>query len=535
MASAFETFVGGISGWSGKTVSDRRERLRLALGGTAAVSLAANGFSFFNYIPQHDALTEGFWQNTNWVVGLGRFLLPWYRELTGNIPMPWAEGMLSILYVGLAVYCITGILAMDTRGSILLTGGFLASNLSVLTINSLYQFVFDAYMFAFLLACLGVYLLRDGASPGRVAGAVVCFFVSVGVYPAMITGALCLFLLRLLRRAAEENGLAPALWKTLAGWALALALAAGLYLLCSRAALAVRGIAGTDRDTSIFSLGSKKLPDILYGIGVNLYFFAAILFLGVSPVHGTKYLGPWYGAAAALLAAVCVVSFCRRNRGALRGRVWALFIAGAALFPVLARLVNIMAQSGTAHHTAYAQFLAYPALLWLFFFPGKKDGEEPAGDRAPGKLSAAAVTVLSLVIILANVRFSNEAYTLQKVIYDRAVYHTGQVAEDLLAAGYDPDDGDVIVVGGTFSLGGELSGKLDRITQTGIYGFGDTSVTYNTTFRSMARLLGVRVNMISADAAADPAATAALIESMPVYPHEGYLQAADGLYVIRLG
>ena len=142
---------------------------------------------------------------------------------------------------------------------------------------------------------------------------------------------------------------------------------------------------------------------------------------------------------------------------------------------------------------------------------------------------------LSLIIVLANVRFSNEAYTLQKVLYDRAAYHTGQVAEDLLEAGYDPDEGDLIVVGGTFSLGGELSGKLDRISQTGMFGFYDTSVTYHTTFRSMARLLGVRVNMTTVDATADPEALGAAMAQMPAYPKEGYLQkSSDGLFIIKL-
>ena len=525
------------AGYFTAPVRGRGERLRLSLAGTAAASLAANAFSYFNFIPQHDALIEGFWQNTDWVIALGRFLLPGYRALVGNIPMPWTAGMLSMLYLALAVYCITDTLAMGTRAEILFTGGFLAANLSVLTINALFQFVLDAYLCAFFLACAGVWLLSDAAGPGRIAGAAACFFLSVGIYPAMITGALCLFLLRALRQAAEENALTPALWKKLGCWVLALGLAAGLYLLCSRLALSLRGIAGADKDTSVFSLGDKKLRDILYGMGINIYFFAGILFLGVSPVHGTKYLGPWYGAAASALAVICVVSFCRRNRGKLRGRIFGLFFLGAAVFPVLARLVNIMAESGTAHHTAYAQFLAYPALLWAFFFSRKKGeaGEDQAPAQGPGKLSAAAVIALSLIIVLANVRFSNEAYTLQKVLYDRAAYHTGQVAEDLLEAGYDPDEGDLIVVGGTFSLGGELSGKLDRISQTGMFGFYDTSVTYHTTFRSMARLLGVRVNMTTVDATADPEALGAAMAQMPAYPKEGYLQkSSDGLFIIKL-
>lgn len=536
MAISLHTAAGVLSGWSGKPVAGEAERLRLALGGTAAVSLAAHAFSYFNFMPQHDALIESFWQNTGWVISLGRFLLPVYRALAGNEPMPWVTGMLSILYIALSVYCISGTLAMNTRGEILLTSGFLAANLSVLTINSLYQFVFDAYMFAFLLACAGVYILRRAASPGRIALAAVCFFLSVGVYPAMITGALCLFLLCFLRRAAEEGVLSPALWKCFAAWAVSLAAAAALYLLCSRLALSVLGVSAADKSTSIFSLDAKSLRDILYGMGVNTYFFYAILFLGVSPVHATAYLGPGYGAAAAALALICVVSFCRRNRRVLRGWTGVLFFLGVILFPIFARLVNIVAASGTAHHTAYAQFLAYPALLWMFFFrTEKKDAGADEPDGRPGRASVSLVLVLSLILILANVRFSNSAYTLQKVIYDRAMYHSGQVAEDLRDAGYSAPDGEQIVVVGTFSLGGELSDRLDRLGQAGVYGFHDTSVTYNTTFRYMLRTMGIGVNMISVDDTADPDAVGRMLEEMPAYPKEGYLQKSDtGLYLIKL-
>ncbi len=538
MASSFRTALGAISGWSGQTVTGRGERLRLALGGTAAVSLAAHAFSYFNFMPQHDALIESFWQNTGWVISLGRFLLPVYRTLAGSEPMPWVTGMLSTLYIALAVYCISGSLAMNTRGEILLTAGFMTANLSVLTINALYQFVFDAYMFAFLLACLGVYILHDAASPGRIALAAACFFLSVGVYPAMITGALCLFMLCFLRCAAEENAVSPALWRRFGAWAVSLAAAAAMYLLCSRLALGFFGVSAADKNTSIFSLDAKSIRDILYGIGVNTYFFYAILFLGVSPVHATAYLGPVYGAAAEALALSCVASSCRRNRGALRGWVAALFFPGVILFPVFARLVNIVAASGTAHHTAYAQFLAYPALLWAFFFRAKKKDagdDDPGSVPEPGNASVCLVLLLSLILILANIRFSNSAYTLQKVIYDRAMYHSGQVAEDLKDAGYSASDGEQVVVVGTFSLGGELSGKLDRFTQAGLYGFNDTSVTYNTTFRYMLRTMGIRINMVSVGDTADPDALGRLLEDMPAYPKEGYLQKSDsGLYVIKL-
>lgn len=523
MKSSSKTFFRRLICWLESNLPDEKERLRLSMGGTATAMLAAHAFSFFNFIPQHDALTESFWQSVPHVVGLGRCLLPVYMYLRGNAPMPWVTGMLSALYMGLSVYYISRTLHMDTRSEILLTGGFLSANICVLSINALFQFCFDAYMFSLLMSCLGVWLLRQGGLRNYVFAAV-CFFISVGVYTAFITVALCLAMSSMLRDTIEHSGIPAKQLKVFAAWAAVFAAAAALYLLACRVSLSIVGTEASVRKTSVFSLGSVGLKDLVYRTGVNYYFFVAMQFLGCSPIHGTECVGIPFGIAGSLLAGICLVSFLRRHKGKLCGAAYVLAAAEAAVFPLIARLVPILTGNGGSNHTAFGQYLLFPLLLWLFFFRREEDKRPRSGA------AVTAVVLLSAAIILGNVRFSNEAYTLQKVIYDRAVYHTGRVMSDLHEAGYDAEKGDTVIVSGSFSLGPDLAPELRKFDEAGVGGFYDTSITYSDTFRSMARLLGCSFRPGGESDHLDEQ-----LLQMPAYPKDGYLKEDNGTFIIKLG
>ena len=512
-----------------RPVGSEGERLRTSMLGAAGFTLAAHGFSFFTFMPQHDALIESYWQSTDWVISLGRFLLPVYMRLRGYMAMPWTAGMLTMLFFGLSVYFVTRSLRMDTRAEILLTAGFFSANFCVLAINSLFQFALDAYICSLLFACMGVWLVSDRPGLREALLAAVCFFISVGIYTAFITAALCLFMVLALQEAADRNGLPREFWKKLGVWALTLAAAAAAYFVASRLALSAAGVTGADKNTSVFSMGALSAGDIVHRLGVNYYFFTVMHFLGFSPVHHADYLGVGAGVMSSLLAVLCIVSFCREHAGTLKKGIYVLFVLVAGLFPFVSRLVPLLTGNGNSYHTMFAQYLVQPVLLWLFFRRAKPSGGAPR--RAAAVLAAVA---LSLGLIGANIRYSNEAYTLQQVIYDRTLYHTGRVIEDPKEAGYDRGAGDKVVLSGTFELNSDLDRQLGQYIDAGFAGFNDTSVTYAATFRSAARLLGYTVSVGSADQSADPEAVRALLETMPAYPAEGYVREIDGFYLVRL-
>lgn len=512
-----------LSAWCAEKADGDGKRLKLSMLGAALFSLAANGFSYMNFTPQHDALIESYWYSRSHLIGLGRFLLNGYMAVRGKLPMPWAAGMLSIVFLGLSVYLLTKTLGMDTRAEILLSAGFMSANLCMTSLNAIFQYFTDAYMFALMTACLGAYLLSGQPGLRRGAGAAAGFLVSMGIYPAFFPTACVILLLVILRDVLEHNGFTRALWKRIGFWAAVMAVTAVLFVLCAKLSLVLTGWKASVRKNSLYSFGSAGIGELLRRTAINYYYFLSSQLLGFSPLDGMEFLGKPYGAASILLTALCVGVFLKRHRGKVRWSVLALFLLAAALFPFIARSVNIMTGNAQSHRTMYTQYIYHVFLLWLFFLDSR-DEKEPENAKAGRTVTAAAV--LSAALLLANVAFSNQAYTLSKVLYDRVMIHTAQVMEDLRSEGYSKAAGDTAAAVGSIELGGDLRSRLDRFECMG--GFYDTSATYVDTFRSAARLFGYDIAWKNTEV------DAGILADMPCYPDSGYIRKIDGVYVIKL-
>ena len=196
-----------VSSWCSARAESDAQRLKLSLLGAAIFSLAANGFSYMNFTPQHDALIESYWYTRTHLIALGRFFLNGYMTVRGKLPMPWAAGMLSMVFLGLSVYLLTKALRMDTRAEILLSAGFMSANLCITSLNASFQYFVDAYMFSLLTACLGAYLLTLQPGLGRGAAAAAALLVSTGVYTAFFPTACVILLLAILREVLENNAI----------------------------------------------------------------------------------------------------------------------------------------------------------------------------------------------------------------------------------------------------------------------------------------------------------------------------------------
>lgn len=513
-----------FSAWCAARTDGDGNRLKLSMLGAALFSLAANGFSYMNFTPQHDALIESFWYSRSHLIGLGRFLLNGYMVVRGKLPMPWVAGMLTMVFLGLSVYLLTKTLGMDTRAEILLSAGFMSANLCMTSLNAVFQYFSDAYIFALLTACFGAYLLSHAPGLWRGAGAAVSLLVSLGIYPAFFPAACVILMLVLLRDVLEHNGFTRALWKKIGYWAAVMAVTAVLFVLCAKLSLALTGWTASVRKNSLYSFGSVGIKELLRRTAINYYYFLSAQLLGFSPLDGMEYLGKPYGAASILLTLLCVGVFLKRHWGKVRWSVLALYLLAAALFPFIARSVNIMTGNAQSHRTMYTQYIYHVFLLWLFFLDGRSE-KEPGSEKRGLAIGAAAV--LSSVLLLANVTFSNQAYTMSKVLYDRVMIHTSQIMEDLRDEGYGKNAGDTATAVGTIELGRDLRSRLNRFECMG--GFSDTSATYTDTFRSAARLLGYDIAWNKEEVDPD------VLEDMPSYPDSGYIRLVDGVYVIKLG
>ena len=501
-----------------------RDRRLWPLAAAVLCFFLANGFSYVNYFPIHDAI--GFAAGGaagNWQLQLGRFLIPVYMAARGPLSVPLLTGILAAVFLGVSVSLITRILGFRTRFQLFLTAGFLSVNLFTLEISTVHQYFADVFLLALLFCCLGIRIILHRTDLRSFLLSVFFLFVSFGLYPAFLTTAVCLLVsaaaLETVRNSRLPHGF---LRRTLLH--LSVLLAAGLlYLLCARAVLAAAGLAPAS--SGILSPASVSPGKLYDSVLRNCRLFYRTL------LDGSAFAGRETGIAAAALLLLGFLLFIRDRLRKPGKWIIALPVLLIAVFPLISRLTNIMTGENTAYRTAFSQFLFLPVMTGLLYSPlsSRSAGEKQSVFR---QTSAGLAVLFCGVILFAGVRYHNGAATVQKIRYDRAVYHTGCVIRDIEAFERENGAARRVAVLGTFETPSDLDPILSRYQ--GIGGFGkDTGITNEQQFFQLARILGRSLPWRQ-----EYTNTARCWEeavSMPSYPAPGYIARHQDYLIVKLG
>ena len=497
-----------------RPLDERKKRLLWAMLATFVFSMLANGYSYFNFYPIHDAVDftiGGPW--LYWQTQLGRFLTPIYLRFRSPFSMPWITGLLSMGYLGLCVYAVADLLGLNSRLGITLTAGFLSANIFMLEINTAQQYFSDVFLLSTLLACLGIYSVWKGRGVKPFAAGVGCLFLSFGVYQASITFAACLCMLAALRQIVEEQKLSKAVLAKVGLCVAAVGAAGVLYLLASGLVLNAMGREPSEVNWSIYSANQRKLPELLASLKQNYAGFVKVMFIG------RGYVGILFGLFTCLMAALGLALAVRR----LWKRKLALLcvVALLALFPMVSRLINVFTKMDGAFRTMFAMFLILPALVGMIFW------SLPQKQRTRVWVIAATV-LLSATVIVGNIRYTNGAFTVQRILNERAVYHTGRVLQDL--DGHDKEK--KLALLGRFYLYDAERMLMERYVKINGF-FYDSGADGPYEFVHYAWLLGVDLNW--EPEYADEVRDLPEVVDMPAYPNDGYILETDDYVVVRLG
>ena len=102
---------------------EERKPLMQALAFALLWGAVTYGYAAANLIISHDSLYE-FVSPKKWKVGLGRVFEPIYQTIVrSNLLTPWIIAMLSVAFIGLAVYALTRALDLTSAWDVLLTAG----------------------------------------------------------------------------------------------------------------------------------------------------------------------------------------------------------------------------------------------------------------------------------------------------------------------------------------------------------------------------------------------------------------------------
>ena len=180
-------------GWS------REAQLRLLLSFLAVFlfGLAAHAYGFLRAGYSHDMLNALVVEpvETYWKMQLGRPGIVLYRRvLRGLIAAPWQLGLLSLVWLSLSCFLITGLFRIPSRLFTVLVAGMLTANLSLIAMTATFLYEMDADLFAMLIGICAVWLWDRGGWKGALAGVFLITFC-VGTYQSMVSVPITLIML----------------------------------------------------------------------------------------------------------------------------------------------------------------------------------------------------------------------------------------------------------------------------------------------------------------------------------------------------
>lgn len=501
---------------------ERRNRLGFAFLCGFLTTLTVHAYAFVTHINIHDQVRNVFAIPAT--VTLGRWLLGPLLDIGTRLSMPWFNGLMLALALGLTSAVLTELFGLTRRLPMLLTALVLCT-FPTLTESILYIHVVDAYGYAILLAALAA-LLTDRYRWGFLPGAV-CLTLSLGIYQAYLPLMIGWLTIRGLQRLLREEEMPPrALLWLVARYAAALMLGAAAYLLINRLVIASEGVT-LDSYMGVSTMGQVQLKNVGHLLkSAYLNFFKHYL-TEAATLYGTL-LAVFNGVVLAFDAVALVwLTFSKR-----RGWFAALVAMGVlAMLPLLFDTIYLLNSDGVHQLMIYA--IACPYWLALVLMNSLSEWPRP---RAAIRTSVAGVMVaVLLAVCFSYTVYANQLYYLLNLNFEATSQYASRVLYRLESREDYTADTPVLFVG---SVGKSSYGiipfyqqSFERLAQVSPFFVLQSDSHTRGFFRSY---LGVDFPM------ADAETNAAIlsgdeVKAMPEYPAQGCMQMIDGVLVVKLG
>ena len=373
------------------------------------IGLLVHIYKFTNLLPNHDSLYN-FYSTQN-MVASGRWFLSIACGFSSYFDLPWVNGVLSLVFMGLTAAMVAEVFRMENPVLIVLSSALQVSFPAV-TATMAYEFTADGYMIAMMLAALSVCLTRMefiGKKHWKsLVFSGVCICLSCGIYQAYVSFAfilaVCYFMMELLenRRTDKE------LWKWIGIQVLIYGCALAVYYVIWKLCLSAVGI-GASSYLGIDQVGVMGPSQLVrsavtavahfvrfflewnilqYGVTVysvlNLLFFAA---LGIGLLYAAYKSGCLKKKLHLLLLLLCVAAM------PFGCYIWMLTSSGVTYRTIMLQSVVIL--------------YVFTAVLY-----------ERYGQQIGHRIDSVVLALLA-AIVLNNSVAANMSYAYMDLCYER--------------------------------------------------------------------------------------------------------------------
>lgn len=517
-----------------KQYAELKEDLFYALTVTAFWGLLAHGYCFFEYSFSHDSLKElhGGVYGSDFKIALGRVFVPFYRALfRSEITLPWLIGILSLVWIGFAVFLTVRILNIRSKRMTFLTAGIFTANITVSAIAATYLHDLDCYMFSLLCAVAAVYCWKSGRRgifPGTVL--LTC---SLGLYQGFLSVTVVLVMFVCICHLLEGKSLREVFSEGMVG--IAMILAGGiLYVFSIKTIQAFSGVellSGTYNSMDrMQQIALREIPSLM----VQTYrdWFER-LFNAVN-----MYPDILVKCTLCLLMLICFAAFsvglCNKRLGILEKL---LCICLIALMPFGMHLIYVAMQWDTHDLMVFAIWMSYLFALWLCQWLVEWIEQKAWFTKYPiHRWGELVVTFLVVLVLYGNVQYANAMY-LKKDLEKEAYisYMTRVLGQIESTEEYKAGETPVCLVGEPQNLINSPRGFDAYADVTGMHigtllGHGNRK-RYEMLFDY---LLGFPV-VLADESTWDALQEHAEVVPMPSYPDTGSIRMIGDVLIVKLG
>ncbi len=496
------------------------------IGFTFLWGLIAHGFMFANNNLSWDSLgqmIEGFYPNSG-KVAIGRIFVPIYEFLTrGLVTIPWLIGVLSLLYIGIALIFIAKIFNLRSALSLFLIAGVLTVNPTVTSIASTYISDLDADMLAMLLSVLSVYCWQK-MRRGYLWGAIPLMF-ALGLYQSYISTTIVLIIfvcvLELLKGVTSKD----ILQKGFSAIGMIL-IAGGLYFCAMKLTHAIFNIQLASGAYNSVDAGLSMTPAQVLEAIVDSYWTAVYGIFFLPSVYRGRVISIMHGILLLCPVLVIIKQLCSKNTNVGQKILVVLLLA---ITPLSMNICQVLTGNFSHHLMYYAFWLIY--LFVLIVLQLNEELQTITNFTFARWSKIISITALCILLVW-QVRLANLVYFVKDVedkavssLYTRVINDIEEVPEYVLG------ETKIAFIGQPTHLIDNHDEEYNRARAlTGPWAATATthSDLYITDYLMYpATFIGRKETNVLAQTEA--------VASMPYYPAEGSIQMIDNILVVKLG
>lgn len=502
---------------SGVTTYKMDARKKKLLLWTAIITLCANGYSFLNYMPAHDAVNHMFSSAGEWEVQLGRFLQPYYASLRGNVVSPWLAGLIGAVFAVMSADLIADMIKIESPVFEILACGFLMANLSVTELCGIFIYIYDCCMIALFLSCLSVWCQLHVRHPWNLILGAVCIVLSMGLYQAYISVTIVLCAVVLLQKVLADTS-----WKeevrSAVSMGLMMAIGAAGYLLLYKIMLTVWHTTSTSGSNGMGRLTELSVQMIFQNI-IKAY-SNIVSFFVVGSRHFGKIICTLHGVLLLIVMAGFIL-LLKQKKLKIHNSIGAVLIC--MTLPIWCNFTGVIQGENIVLRSSYALYLLFPIGIMIV---------DSLGDIPVRKPMRYLTGIICIFLLVRNIQYSNIAFMYDRAAYDRSISIMTRVLDDIETyEGYEIGVTPIAVIG-EFTENDNI--EVYRGDTRNINGHRRVATTYPKTTYNFWRSMGSLINGIEDDDILATYKELDEVQQMPCYPHEGYCRMIGDVMVVKI-